>query len=294
MRLPAILAAVTVAAAGLVGLQASPSQAAGRDGVCDPGEFCYYYNSSYGGSVSDFTGSVGDYGTSQPSCYEFKGAGAGKGRCIKNDAASVWNRTDKVVRVYYNSNYAGAYQDFQPGTKGNLNATIKNNNASHQFLPGGSSSPTSKGLYRPISGTDIGNAGDSGLDISAPKGTPVYAVADATINYAEYGHTPWTTPPDTPYSIGMTLDTPVVVNGVEYRYVFYTHLSSLDINKKDGSSTVVRVKKGQLIGRSGLGRAVPHLHISFYQSRSNLKYLSMEETRKLFGSAYLRKWVAGQ
>jgi len=96
---------------------------------------CYYFNSNNAGSVSDFTSSLGDYGTSQPSCYEFRGAGTGQHRCIKNAAASVWNRSSKIIRIYFNSNYAGPHQDFAPGAKGNLNATLKNQNASHQFLP---------------------------------------------------------------------------------------------------------------------------------------------------------------
>ena len=116
---------------------ASPASAAGRDGTCDSGEFCYYYNSNEAGSVSDFTDSVDDYGTTQPTCYDFKGAGNGKGLCVKNNAASVWNRTSQTVRVYFNSNNAGASQDFAPGAKGNLNATLKNNNASHELLAAG-------------------------------------------------------------------------------------------------------------------------------------------------------------
>lgn len=111
----------------------TPAYAAARDGHCDSGEFCYYYNSGEAGSVSDFTGSVGDYGTTQPSCYDFKGAGAGKGVCVKNNAASVWNRTGKTVTVYFNSNYGGAHQSFASGAKGNLNATLKNNDASHHI-----------------------------------------------------------------------------------------------------------------------------------------------------------------
>jgi surface antigen len=111
----------------------SPAYAAARDGHCDSGEFCYYYNSGEAGSISDFTSSLGDYGTTQPSCYDFKGAGNGKGKCVKNNAASVWNRTGKTVTVYYNSNYGGAHQSFAAGAKGNLNATLKNNNASHHI-----------------------------------------------------------------------------------------------------------------------------------------------------------------
>ncbi|HMM93744.1 peptidase inhibitor family I36 protein [Phycicoccus sp.] len=113
---------------------AQPAAAAARDGVCQSGEFCYYYNSDNAGSVSDFTGSVADYGTTQPSCYDFRGPGNGKGLCVKNNAASVWNRTGKTVRVYYNSDFDGSHhsQDFAPGAKKNLDATLKNNNASHK------------------------------------------------------------------------------------------------------------------------------------------------------------------
>jgi len=113
---------------------ATPASAAARDGRCERGEFCYYFNSNEAGSISDFTDSLDDYGTTQPSCYEFRGAGNGRGRCIKNNAASVWNRSGKTVRVYVNSNFAGAHQDFKPGAKANLNASLKNNNASHQLL----------------------------------------------------------------------------------------------------------------------------------------------------------------
>jgi len=135
--------AATAALASPILVTASPANAAARDGVCESGEFCYYYNSDEAGSVSDFTGSVDDYGTTEPSCYDFKGPGAGKGTCIKNNAASVWNRSSKTVRVYFNSGYAGASQDFAAGAKGNLNATLKNNNASHQFLSSGASCSTS-------------------------------------------------------------------------------------------------------------------------------------------------------
>ncbi len=130
-RLLAGAAALTAVVSTLA--VASPAQAAGRDGVCDAGEFCYYYNSGEAGSVSDFTSSLGDYGTTTPSCYVFKGPGAGQGRCIKNDAASVWNRSSVPVTVYYNSNYGGTSQTIAPGAKTNLITALKNNNASHRF-----------------------------------------------------------------------------------------------------------------------------------------------------------------
>ncbi|MFC9973940.1 peptidase inhibitor family I36 protein [Spirillospora sp. NPDC127200] len=130
---------IALALGGAVLATAPSASAAARDGSCDSGEFCYYFNSDNKGSVSDFTGSVSDYGTKQPSCFDFKGAGSGKGQCVKNAAASVWNRSAKTVRVYFNSGYGGKYQDFKAGAKGNLNSGLKNQNASHQLL--GSTTP---------------------------------------------------------------------------------------------------------------------------------------------------------
>ncbi|MFC9973941.1 peptidase inhibitor family I36 protein [Spirillospora sp. NPDC127200] len=143
-----ILTGTTAALAlgGAVLATAPSASAAARDGSCDSGEFCYYFNSDNKGSVSDFTGSVSDYGTKQPSCFDFKGAGSGKGQCVKNAAASVWNRSAKTVRVYFNSGYGGKYQDFKAGAKGNLNSGLKNQNASHQFSPS-SRTNLSRGLY---------------------------------------------------------------------------------------------------------------------------------------------------
>ncbi|MCX4471624.1 peptidase inhibitor family I36 protein [Micromonospora sp. NBC_01655] len=140
--LGALGASVLAATLGVLAV-AAPAQAASRDGICDAGEFCYYYNSDHAGSISDHTGSLADYGSTQPDCYEFKGAGNGQGLCIKNNAASVWNRTGNTVRVYYNSDYDGSYahQDFAPGAKANLNATLKNNNASHQLISAGTTYP---------------------------------------------------------------------------------------------------------------------------------------------------------
>lgn len=135
VRLRALLLAPLAALAMLMAGVALPSaaQAAGRDGTCDSGEFCYFYNSNQAGSVSDFTGSVGDYGATQPTCYEFKGTGTGKGICVKNNAASVYNRTSKPVTVYYNSDYLGTSQTIPAGGRANLITALKNNNASHNF-----------------------------------------------------------------------------------------------------------------------------------------------------------------
>ena len=141
-KIMALATAAFAAAAPALVLAAPAASAAGRDGSCNSGEFCYYFNSDEKGSISDFTGSLSDYGTTEPSCYDFKGAGNGKGVCVKNNAASVWNRTGKTVRVYFNSGYTGAHQDFKDGAKGNLNSTLKNQNASHQLLSSGGGGTT--------------------------------------------------------------------------------------------------------------------------------------------------------
>ncbi|HWC22225.1 MAG TPA: peptidase inhibitor family I36 protein [Flexivirga sp.] len=127
------LAGSTIALGGTVTVAVPAHAATARNGVCESGEFCLYYNSDQGGSVSDFTTSVSNYGTDPATCYVFKGTGAGKGLCVKNNAASVWNRTSKTVYVYYNSGYAGTKQSFATGVKGNLNSTLKNNDASHHI-----------------------------------------------------------------------------------------------------------------------------------------------------------------
>ncbi|GAA1858661.1 peptidase inhibitor family I36 protein [Actinomadura bangladeshensis] len=190
------LATAAVAVGGTAAALAAPASAAARNGVCESGEFCYYYNSNNAGSVSDFTGSVADYGTTQPSCYDFKGAGNGKGLCIKNEAASVWNRSSKTVRVYYNSNYGGTYQDFKAGAKGNLNSSLKNQNASHKFSPS-TRTNMSYALYKASGGiitcgfdgytTTPGR--HEGIDIARSVGSDVHALVSGTITYIARGAT---------------------------------------------------------------------------------------------------------
>ena len=85
-----------------------------------------------GGSLSDFSSSVANYGDSRPSCYEFKGDGAGQGECIKNNAASVENRTAAPVTVYFNSGHKGDTEVIPAGASVNLDE-FKNKNASHSI-----------------------------------------------------------------------------------------------------------------------------------------------------------------
>jgi len=77
-----------------------------RNGVCELGEFCLWYGYNQTGSVSDFNGSISDYGTTQPTCYEFKGPGLGKGQCIRNNALSVKNNTTgHTIFLYFSGGH---------------------------------------------------------------------------------------------------------------------------------------------------------------------------------------------
>jgi len=122
------LAAVAVAVA------APAASAAARDGNCDNNEFCLYHFSYFAGSISDFTGNISNYGDSQPTCYEFrKPSAAGYLKCVKNNAASACNTTDRDIRVYFNSGYRGKYDTVPANTCRNLDNTYYEN-ASHMFI----------------------------------------------------------------------------------------------------------------------------------------------------------------
>ncbi|GAA4157827.1 peptidase inhibitor family I36 protein [Actinomadura keratinilytica] len=263
-RLSKILTVTTAAIAfgGAASVLVSPASAAARDGNCDSGEFCYYYNSNNQGSVSDFTGSVADYGTSQPSCYDFKGSGNGKGQCIKNNAASVWNRSSKTVRVYYNSNYGGAYQDFKPGAKGNLNVTLKNQNASHQFSPP-SHVNMSYALYK-ASGGRITCGFDGytstpgrheGIDIARGVGSDVRALVAGEVIYIARG-----------FNGSGGLSTISIYNASLNKTVIYLHTaprSSLSVGQK--------ISRGQVIAdeawRGVSSSSGAHTHVEMRPGR---------------------------
>jgi murein DD-endopeptidase MepM/ murein hydrolase activator NlpD len=261
-----------LAAAGLVSLTPGAAQAAGRDGVCDSGEFCLYYNSDNEGSVSDFTGSVPDYGLEQPSCYEFKGEGSGKGECVKNDAASVWNRTSGPVTVYYNSDYSGAKQAFAAGAKGDLNATLKNENASHRFNTNDTGNENlSFGLYN-LSGGRITAGFDGyentpgrheGIDIARGIGSPVRALVSGQVININRG------------SNGSGgLSTIAVYNATYDRTVIYLHsapLSGLSEGQNVSRDQQIATEAWRGVGSSGAA----HTHVEMRVGRRELAAVSV-------------------
>jgi hypothetical protein len=123
--------AVVGAVVGLAIPLAGTAHATARDGHCDDGEFClfFYAVGESDGSVSDFAvGDIPNLGPTQPTCYEFRGDGVGKGECVWRFADSAWNRTDRNVRVFTNVNYKNTSDLFlanRPQT--NLNLAFRHN-----------------------------------------------------------------------------------------------------------------------------------------------------------------------
>ena len=122
-------------AAVAVVVSAPAASAAARDGRCDNNEFCLYWGGgSSVTSLSDFAASLGNYGETQPTCYEFKTPGLpGYGECIKNNAVKACNLRSRAVRVYFNSYHQGPYDTIPAESCHGLSITFLNN-ASHLFL----------------------------------------------------------------------------------------------------------------------------------------------------------------
>ena len=116
-------------------------------------------------------------------------------------------------------------------------------------------------LRSPMPGGWIGGwYGDTGLDISG-RFLPVYAIADGVLEYSEHGHTLWTGPGDTAYSIRLRLDAPIPFGAHRVTHVYYTHLSKLVTEQPESSETKKHVVAGERIATSGIGNGVPHLHL---------------------------------
>lgn len=178
------LAAFAFTMVGLFGLVASPvpaHAATARNGVCDSGEFCFYYNSNHAGAISDFSSSLGSYGTSQPSCYEFKGGGSGSGACMINNAASYWNRSSIPVVVYSGESYSGRQVAISPGGKANFSTSMKNNNESHLFAHGMACANVVQGNIEPGGYITVYNCAASDawrFRVDTTTWTYVYVAAD--------------------------------------------------------------------------------------------------------------------
>ncbi len=139
-----------------------------------------------------------------------------------------------------------------------------------------------------------GWGGDTGLDIAGDH-IPVFALDAGTLDYAEWGHTRWTTGKDTAFSIRLALDEPIPW-GIDSEgrarlitHVYYTHLSKVETNQREGSKTRQHVEVGERIAVSGIGNGTPHLHFGLLldnqvEQDSWTFILREHEVRKVLGS----------
>ncbi len=190
MTLKKFVFAALVALLGSL-LVATPAQADARNGVCEDGEFCLYYNSNHDGSLVDFTGNVQDYGTGS-GCVKFISSGSGRGQCVKNNAASAWNRKSVPVTIFYKSTWSGAIDSFISGKKANLSASLKNENAGHivgesgnEWMEVGLYHDTGGAISSYFDGYLFTNGRHEGIDFTRGGGSPVFALLSGTVIFKE-------------------------------------------------------------------------------------------------------------
>ncbi|MFC7593890.1 peptidoglycan DD-metalloendopeptidase family protein [Terrabacter sp. GCM10028922] len=249
-----LVAAVGLAAA--VVAVAPTASATARNGVCESGEFCLYYNSDHLGSRVDLVNSQRDYG-SGAGCITFVSSGAGQGQCVKNNTASVWNRTSKPVFVFFNSDFGGVYDQIPSGAKVNLNANVKNENASQIIGDASLRFPLSTTQAHVKSRSPLTWCWDSKVnchhdynaaDIFANTGTPVISPVAGTVKTVNVRSS----------GVGST----VTVKDSFGRLWYFAHM-----HHSPAPVVVVgqSVSKGQRIGTVGTSAHAlgtqPHLHI---------------------------------
>jgi len=111
--------------------------------------------------------------------------------------------------------------------------------------------PVPGGRYAPY-------AGDTGLDIVAPRGAPFYATKSGLVLYsAPSGHCRQRGPNDDQGAMRLRH-----ADGTE---TFYAHLSGRNGALKAGT----RVRQGEWMGNIGTANRVPHLHFTIYYSPWN-------------------------
>ncbi len=104
----------------------------------------------------------------------------------------------------------------------------------------------------------------TGIDIPAPKGTPILAAADGLIVWAGYGLYRGVNSPDDPYGQAITIRHNFGFDG-QRLYTVYAHMD--EILAKEGQA----VKTGDVIGKVGATGLVtgPHLHFEVRIERNS-------------------------
>jgi murein DD-endopeptidase MepM/ murein hydrolase activator NlpD len=261
---------VAAAAAALLGgvIFAAPAYAAtARNGVCEDGEVCLYFNSDNEGSLVDFSGSVKDYGTGAD-CVKFISAGNGRGQCVKNNAASVWNRKSVPVTIFFHSDWSGAIDSFIASRKDNLRAGLKNENAGHVVGEAGNDR-IEFGLYHNDGGAItayfdgyLNTPGrHEGIDIARSAGSDVFALLSGTVQLREeFG--------------GDGLSTLSIYNADLDATIIYLHT-----NPNDGLNRGDHVDRGQRIAvEASRGASSAHTHVEMRPGKHDRASLSSNST----------------
>ena len=243
---------------------AAPAQAAtARNGVCEDGEFCLYFNSNNQGSLIDFSGSTKDYGTGS-GCDKFISSGNGRGQCVKNNAASAWNRKSVPVTIFFHSDWSGAIDSFIAGKKADLSATLKNDNASHVVgeanndrLEVGLYHSTGGGITTYFDGYQTTPGRHEGIDLARSPGTTVFSLTDGTVIHKDEG--------------GGGLSTLSIYNASLDVTIIYLHT-----NPNDGLNVGEHVDRGQAIAvEASRGASSAHTHVEMRPGRHELAAVSV-------------------
>lgn len=266
-------AVIGLAAAATTGvLTAAPSSAAypvdgggptARNGVCEVGEFCLYYNSNQSGSMVDLGGSDANYGSDPANCTKFitGTAAGGRGLCVKNNAASAWNRRGVIVTVFYKSGYAGAIDTIPASTAENLVKT-KNQNAGH-LVGDATNSNMSYSLYE-AGGGYISSYFDGylytsgrheGIDLAKGIGEPVHSLTAGTVTSKVEG-----------YEGSGGLSTIAIYNAALDKTVIYLHsnpLNGLGVGDSVARGQQIATESWRGVGSSGSA----HTHVEMRPGR---------------------------
>lgn len=261
----AVLGSGVALVAGAVAAAPAAQAATGQNGVCETGEFCLYYNSDHAGSMVDLAAGRKDYG-SGTDCVKFLTTGSGKGQCVKNNTASVWNREGVVVTVFYKSNWSGAIDSIAAGDKVNLDSRLKNNNAGHVVGVVGNNT-FEYGVYHTGSARVtawfdgyLQTAGrHEGIDVAYQPGAHVYAMLNGVVTRRDEG--------------GGGLSTLAVYNAGLNKTVIYLHLDPRAFSVGDS------ISRGQHIGfEAARGAGSAHTHVELRDGKQTHAQYSSDST----------------
>lgn len=117
------------------------------------------------------------------------------------------------------------------------------------------------GLSSPMPGAVVaGYPVDTGLDL-AGMSMPVFAIAAGQVDYAEAGHSAWSSRRDSPFAVRIELDEPIAFEGRRITHVWYAHLAELAFEQAEDAPVRRRVEAGERLGVSGVANGSWHLHL---------------------------------